>query len=257
MKKTGIKSIILTVGVICLLLVAGYFIRQNSHVRFKDENMGIVICNTIGHGVTPETVLYKDLEDVSWLDTGYLGYYETLVDIGKCRNVEVIVLNGNSYERHASYEVTHNEVGRVLTEEEVMRVESELAQIVPKLRKLEVFSFADMKSNCNIQNWDFISRCSNLREISIEDSSATDYSFLEELTDIKEIDLWGSQISTADSLINLQNPMRLCIYDTPLAENEEEIQKLCEALPNTEILISGDRVENEQHWDLHEYYSRD
>ena len=62
MKKTGIKRIILAVGVLCLLLVVGYFIRQNSHVRFKDENMGRVICNTIGRGVTPENVRYKDLK---------------------------------------------------------------------------------------------------------------------------------------------------------------------------------------------------
>ncbi len=252
-KKKRMKIKILVI--VCLLLVAGYFIRQNSHVRFKDENMGIVICNTIGHGVTPETVRYKDLERVYRLETGYLGYYGTLMDIAKCRNIKTIVLNGSSYESDASYEVTHNEVGKILTEEELERVETELSRIVPRLNTLETFSFGNIVENCDIQDWSFLARCKNLRDVYIERSTVADYSFLSDLKDLRLIELAGSQVSTADSLINLQDPKRLCIYDTPLAENEEEIQKLCGALPNTEILISGDRVENEQHWDWSEYYN--
>ena len=65
-KKKAVKSILLTV----LVLIGAYFLWQNSPVHFKDENMGVVICNMIGRGVTPETVRRKDLKRVTSLDIG-------------------------------------------------------------------------------------------------------------------------------------------------------------------------------------------
>ncbi len=249
MKKTGIKSIILTVGVICLLLVAGYFIRQNSHVRFKDENMGRVICNTIGHGVTPENVRYKDLKKVQSLSIGCVGWYTTLLDIKKCANIKELIINGYIHQSDPAYEVTQNEYGRELTEADSVWLEEELEMIVPKLKKLREFSYDAYAENSDISSWDFLKLCPNLVHISIYNSDVTDYSFLNNFTGMKLLILKGCKVESADALINLQDPERLCVYDTPLVESEEEIQKLCEALPNTEILIEGGRIENDRDWD--------
>ena len=249
MKKTGIKRIILAVGVLCLLLVVGYFIRQNSHVRFKDENMGIVICNTIGHGITPENVRYKDLKKVDYLSIGCVGWYTTLADIKKCTNIKDLTVNGYVHEFQPAYEVTQNEYGRELTEEDSVWIEEELKVVVPKLRKLREFSYSIYSENSDIKSWDFLELCPSLVAVYIWNSDVTDYSFLNAFKGMKFISLWGCKVESADALINLQAPERLCVYDTPLVEKEEEIQKLCEALPNTEILISGDRIENDRDWD--------
>lgn len=191
------------------------------------------------------------------LSIGCVGCYTTLLDIKKCTNIKDLTINGYIHEIQPAYEVTQNEYGKELTEADSFRIEEELKIIIPKLKNLTDFAYFVYSENSDIRCWEFLKSCSDLVYIVIYSSDVTDYSFLNSMKDLKMVDLSRSQISTADSLVNLQNPMRLCIYDTPLAENEEEIQKLCEALPNTEILISGDRVENEQHWDLHEYYSRD
>ncbi len=253
MKKFGTRRAILTAGAICLLLAGGYFIRENSHVRFQDENMGLVICNTIG-GVTPETVRYKDLKYVRCLSIGCVGNYTTLLDIKKCTNIEELVINGYIHPSQPAYEVTHDEYGKELTEVDSLRIEEELKTIVPKLKELRWFSYDAYVENSDIGSWNFLGVCTNLAHISIFNSEVADYSFFNTFTSIKQLTLKGCQITTADSLLNLQDPMRLCIYDTPLAENEEEIQRLCEALPDTEILVSADRTENEQYWDIKELY---
>lgn len=246
MEKRRIKRGILLVGVICLLLAGGYFLHQNSHVRFKDENMGIVICNTIGHGVTPETVRYKDLETIQYLAIGCVGCYTTLIDLEKCKNVEQLYINGNIGEYDPAYEATHNEKGKTLTEEDAARIERELGKMIPGFRNLRIFSYSVYSPNCDVKNWSFLEECKSLDQIYIYGTNTTDYSFLNSFSNLSMISLWGSQIETADSLLNLQDPERLCIFETPLGENEEEIQKLCEALPDTEILISGGRIENKR-----------
>ncbi len=251
--KTERKTKIKALAIICLLLVAGYFIRQNSHVRFQDENMGIVICNTIG-GVTPETVRYKDLKEVSYLSIGCIGYYTTLSDIKKCTNIEELNINGYLYKLEPAYDVTHDNFVKTLTEEDSLRIEEELETIVPELKKLRRFWYGVYDVNSDIRSWDFLAGCPNLVHVYIYGSEVKDYSFLCTLENLRTIDLSYSRIATADSLLNLQDPVRLCIYDTPLAENEEEIQRLCEALPNTELLISGDRLENKQDWEWSELY---
>ena len=252
-KKKTVKTILLTV----LALTGAYFLWQNSPVHFRDENMGKVICNTIGGGVTPETVRRKDLKRVTYLDIGCVGNYETLLDIGKCVNIKDMTINGGNHPVEPAYEVTHDGWGRPLTEEDSARLQEELETVVPKLKELKRFSYSVYTENSDIENWDFLQSCSKLVFISIYSSKVSEYSFLGTFQNLKKVSLWGSQIETADSLVNMQDPLRLNIFDTPLSENEDEIQRLCTALPNTEILVNSDRTENEQEYDLRELYNLD
>ena len=183
------------------------------------------------------------------LSIGCVGWYTTLSDIKKCTNIKDLIINGYIHEIQPAYEVTQNEYGKELTEADSIRIEEELKTIVPRLKKLEEFSYDVYSENSDIKSWDFLALCPNLVDIAIFDSNVTDYSFLNNFSDMKFITLWGCKVESADMLINLQDPERLCVYDTPLVESEEEIQKLCEALPNTEILIEGGRIENDRDWD--------
>ncbi len=252
-KKKIAKTILLTV----LALIGAYFLWQNSPVHFRDENMGRVICNTIGGGVTPETVRRKDLKRVTRLNIGCVGNYETLLDIGKCVNIKKLSINGGIAEVYPAYEVTHDGWGRPLTEADSVRIEEELETVIPKLKGLRKFGYYVYTENSDIKNWDFLQSCPELVFITIHHSKVSDYTFLKDFENLRMIDLWGSQIKTADSLVNMQDPLRLCIFDTPLSENEGEIQRLCTALPNTEILVGADRVENDKKIDLKEYYNLD
>ena len=252
-KKKTAKIILVTV----LALIGAYFLWQNSPVHFKDENMGIVICNTIGRGVTPETVKRKDLKRVTSLDIGCVGNYETLLDIGKCINIKILSINGGIAEVYPAYEVTHDGWGRSLTEEDSARLQEELETVVPKLKGLEELSYCVYTENSDIESWDFLQSCPELTIISIRHSEVSDYAFLDTFENLRWVSLWGSGVETADSLVNIQDPIRLDIPDTPLSENEEEIQRLCTALPDTEIWVSPDRTENEREIDLRELYNLD
>ena len=252
-KKKAVKSILLTV----LVLIGAYFLWQNSPVHFKDENMGRVICNTIGGGVTPETVRRKDLKRVTYLYIGCVGNYETLLDIGKCVNIKKLSINGGIPKSDPAYEVTHDGWGRSLTEADSIRIEEELETVIPKLKGLKKFGYYVYTENSDIESWDFLQSCPELTIISIYHSEVSDYAFLDTFENLRWVSLWGSGVETADSLVNIQDPIRLDIPDTPLSENEEEVQRLCKALPNTEIWVSMDRTENEREIDLRELYNLD
>ena len=252
-KKKTVKTILLTV----LALIGAYFLWQNSPVHFKDENMGVVICNMIGRGVTPETVRRKDLKRVTSLDIGCVGNYETLLDIGKCVNIKKLSINGGIPKSDPAYEVTHDGWGRSLTEADSIRIEEELETVIPKLKGLKKFGYYVYTENSDIESWDFLQSCPELTIISITHSKVSDYGFLDTFENLRWVSLWGSGVETADSLVNIQDPIRLDIPDTPLSENEEEVQRLCKALPNTEIWVSMDRTENEREIDLRELYNLD
>ena len=252
-KKKAVKTILLTV----LALIGAYFLWQNSPVHFKDENMGVVICNMIGRGVTPETVRRKDLKRVTSLDIGCVGNYETLLDIGKCVNIKKLSINGGIPKSDPAYEVTHDGWGRSLTEADSIRIEEELETVIPKLKGLKKFGYYVYTENSDIESWDFLQSCPELTIISITHSKVSDYAFLDTFENLRWVSLRGSGVETADSLVNIQDPIRLDIPDTPLSENEEEVQRLCKALPNTEIWVSMDRTENEREIDLRELYNLD
>lgn len=242
--KNRSRYLLVAIILIAFLCVGArtYYKMQNRYVTFEDENMAITICDALGEDVQPDEVRYKDLANITELDIGFLGNYETLIDIEKCYALKNLYVNG--YGGVLDEQMEEGEPTKVLTEAENLQMQEELAEIVPSLKQLEVFIYANPENNANLHDMSFVAKCNNLKSLYISDSYIYDYSFLSECTDVEELFLAGDQISTADALVELEGLKKLCIYDTPLSENEEEITRLCEALSETEIYVSADRIEN-------------
>ena len=60
---------------------------------------------------------------------------------------------------------------------------------------------------------------------------------LENCRKLENVDLWKSSIETADSLLKLKNVNKFWLTGTPLAENEEELNRLREAFPEAKIIV--------------------
>ena len=82
--------------------------------------------------------------------------------------------------------------------EQAQKYQKELSDIVPSLKRIEIFSFSNYLENCNISNFDFLAKCCNMKVIKIYDSTVSDFGFLKNCSKVKEIYLWGSNIKDAD-----------------------------------------------------------
>ena len=231
------KKVCIGIILIVACFIIGYNIHENMHVHFEDENMGILICDTIGNGVTVDNVRYKDLKEVEELYVGHVGYYETLEDIEKCKKLQTLFINEMSMEYDSAYKINEGQVGKILSTEEVEKIQEELNKILPRLRNLKEFSFTNAANNCNIQNIDFLEKCKSVEKISVVYCNIDDYSILANCPQLKEIDLDGSQIETADDLLKLEGIEKFSLKETPLSQNAEEVERLREAFPEVKIII--------------------
>ncbi|WP_075718726.1 hypothetical protein [Roseburia sp. 499] len=233
-KKKHIVSGILIASIICLVT---YFIHENSRVRFKDINMGISICGSIGYGypVTVEDVRVRDLAKVKKLTIGNPQNYTTLEDIKKCKKLEELHIIDYAGADTSDYAVRLAVQEQEMKEEQVEEFQRELSQVLPKLRNLKSFMFTNTYGKCDIYNIDFLKGCKNLEEVSICHSNVKDYSVLSQLPRLKRIDLCYSSIETADDLLQLKEIEVIWVDNTPLAANEKEVQRLKEAFPEAEI----------------------
>ena len=219
-----------------------YYIYINRHVKFQDPNMAYEISRTIGEDVEPEDVRYKDVYAIKELDIGYPGKYDTLKDIELCKNLQRLAVNGGGDKWKP---LKSKEDIQFLTNKQTHQYQNELSEIVPKLRKLKDFSFTNIYGNCSISNFDFLAECHKIEVLWICYSEVDNFKFLYENTKIKEINLWGSNIKSADDLKPMSKLESICIFDTPLSEDETEVESLCEAFPDAKIFISADRLQND------------
>ena len=236
-KEKTCKKICIGIILIVACFIIGYNIHENMHVHFEDENMGILICDTIGNGVTVDNVRYKDLRKIEELHIGCVGYYNTIVDIKKCKNLQNLRVNGMSLE-FSDYKIHQGKIGRVLNAQEVDNFQEELGDILSSSNKLKEFSFTNAGNNCSIGDIDFLENCKTIEKVSIAYSDITDYSVLKNCRKLKEIDLDGSQIETADDLLKLEGIEKFSLRETPLSQNVEEVERLREAFPEAQVVIN-------------------
>ena len=239
------KKVIITIVIVVLVLggIIGKYAfekaqeaHDNSVVEFKDETMGQALCNSChwSDEITLKDVTYKDLKGIKELKIGYVGYYDTLMDLQYCTDLKKLGINGGVGENEGAYFINSGEANGEISEKDVEKVEKELGEVLPKLKNLERLWL----SNEGKTKWttiDFIKNCDNIELFSIGNCNATDYSVLKTCTSLKQIEITNSNISKAEDLIGLKNLESIMILNTPLVENPEELKKLQEAYPDAEI----------------------
>ncbi len=106
-----------------------------------------------------------------------------------------------------------------------------------ELETIEEFGLSNVNDTFNISDIEFLKYGKNIKDINIVYVNITDYSVLENCKKLRNIDLWYSDIDSADDLLKLKYVNRLILTGTPLAQNEEEIAKLQKAFPEAEIVV--------------------
>ena len=239
------KKIIISICIV-ILVIAGFLgkkeierareAHENSHVEFADKIMGQALCNAQWwrDDLTLENVTYKELKKITELNIGYIGYYDTIMDLQYCTDLTKIMINYVSGEQDGAYFVNQGEVNRKVTKEEIENVQQELSEILPKLKKIKWVTLTDF-GDVQWTSIDYMKNCDQIELFEIDNCAATDYSVLKTCTSLKDIAIEHSDISKAEDLIGLEHIESIEIYDTPLAENPEEIKKLKEAYPEAYI----------------------
>ena len=239
------KKVIITIVIVVLVLggIIGKYAfekaqeaHDNSVVEFKDETMGQALCNSChwSDEITLKNVTYKDLKGIKELWIGYMGYYETLMDLEGCTGLTLLSINNGTGENDAAYFINNGEINEKISEKKIEQIQEELGKVLPKLKELKRLWL----SNEGEQKWtsiEFVKNRDKLESFSIGGCEATDYSVLKTCTSLKEIQITCSDISKAEDIIGLENLESIMILNTPLAENPEEVKKLQEAYPDAEI----------------------
>lgn len=105
-----------------------------------------------------------------------------------------------------------------------------------KLKELTIDGQKENGRNTYIENLDILIECKKLEEVGILYIDMEDYSVLSECSRLREVDLTGSSIKEAKDLLELKELERIWLEETPLAENEVEMDKLKKAFPKAEII---------------------
>ena len=233
-----IGSIIIAV----VLVIGGNWIYKNRKVHFEDEKMRQVICLELGKNKEAQDVTYRDLEKIEELRIGPIGEFETIIDVGKCKSLKELWVNVGVVTGQNSHEIYRKDIDGnryypVMKKEKIADAQKDLAKVLKKTSELEKFIFTNVHQSCNITDFNFLRDAKNLRELAICFANVSDFSFLESCSKLKKVDLEQSNIKTADSLLKLKHVKRFVLTGTPLAENEEELNRLREAFPEAKIIV--------------------
>ncbi len=240
LKRSKMKIFVYIV-IIVAIVVAGNWLYKGRKVHFADDKMRQVICLELGKDKDSHDVTYRDLETIEELEIGPVGEFETIIDVAKCKNLKTLRVNrsiGRGKTCFELYEIT--ETGKryypPLSKKKMERMQKDLEKILKSARKIEVFGFSNINDTFDIPDIDFLKYGKNIKDIDISYSNIKDYSVLENCSKLESVDLWHSNIESADTLLKLKNVKKFWLTGTPLAENEEEISKLQKAFPDAWII---------------------
>ena len=263
---------------VVVLLVALKLIDESNKVEFADEYLGILIMTKGLSNKSKEENLkgleYKDfrkddLKYVTSVDIVLLRHYETLVDLEKCCNLEFLKIRdgygddivkwGDGVEQY--YEMKHLNPPPLLSTEKIQQFETELEGILKECQKLKHLYILNIEETFSLDSLQFliygenltglglyylgdidyspILECTKIEVLTLYDCDISELGQISKLEELQILDLDYTQIAEVGDIVNLKHLERLYITGTPLAENEEELQILREALPNLEIITDG------------------
>ena len=245
MEKLKRRKIKIFAYIVIIVAVAfcGNWLYKGRRVHFEDDMMRQVICLELGKDKDSHGVTYRELETIEELYIGPVGYFDTLEDVAKCRNLKSLRVNMSIGSEKASFELFEvTETGEryypPVSEEKMERIQKDLEKILKNAKKIEEFGLSNVNDTFNLPDVEFLKYGKNLRDITIAYSNIKDYSVLENCSKLRSVDLWYSDIESAEVLLKLKYVNRLILAGTPLAENEKEVAKLRQAFPEAKIVAN-------------------
>lgn len=240
LKQSKVKMFAVIV-IIVAVAFCGNWLYKSRRVHFQDDMMRQVICLELGKNKGDKDITYREIEEIEELRIGPVGTFETIEDVAKCKNLKRLLVNVEITDRDAYYELYQKtEEGKMyypsIDERKIEKVQDELEEILKKDKKIEVFRFTNVNESCNIKNFEFLKYAKNLQEIAISFGNIEDYSVLESCNKLKKVDLWYSNIESADNLLKLKNVEKFWLTGTPIAQNKKEINRLEKAFPDAWII---------------------
>ena len=243
-KKDKILLIIAVVIIIVILVIplsikAYINIHSNSKAKMKDSGMEKVMTEIYAvwdrKAKEKRPLTYGDLDKVTTFYTGSWNYYETLSDIEKCKNLERLCINREEG-IIANSQINDYNTETVISEDKVKVFCNDLKNILKKDRKINSLIIGGHGEK--VENVNFLENGENLRDLSLIELSIDDYSGIGNCKNVCQLSLGKTSVKTADQLKCLQqldNLSVLSVIKTPLSEDENELKKLQEMLPNVKI----------------------
>ena len=276
MKKAVKWITVIAILSAAVLLVALKLIDESNKVDFADEYMGIrIMADGLSNkskeenlkGLKYEDFRKDDLKYVTSLRVANTIRTETLVDLEKCWNLEFLEIKdgygklvlwyGEDYAVQ-EYKAAYGELPSVPGAEKIKQFEAELEGVLQECKQLKNLCIYNWGDSFNLDSVQFliygenltrlalyylgdidyspVLECTNLEVLYLSNSAISDLGQISRLENLRILWLDSTDIKEAGDIVNLKNLETLYIMGTPLAENEEELQILREALPGLEII---------------------
>lgn len=256
MKKRIIISCIVGAIIAGGIIISSIVLKSNSKVSFRDKEMGEIIAQSAGVE-SVNKFCEEDFEKVTMLNIGYTGYYDTLSDIEKCRQLDTLIIGYPEY-MYCRYETKGKKVPKPESKERIQQMEKELRKILEKCPNIRVLCISNESDNFEVDSLEFLKEGKNLEALRLEEQSAIDnYSYISECTQLKHLSLYGSNISEismihgleeleglnlsgtniseAKDILKFKNLKDLAVGNTPLEKNEEELALIYQQFPDIDI----------------------
>ena len=238
----GKKIKIIGCIIVAVLIIYGTnWLYKGRKVQFEDDMMRQVICLELGKDKDSQDVTYRDLETIEELEIGPVGNFETIEDVAKCKNLKKLWINVSLSRSDATFELYEiTETGESyyppVSKKKMERIQKDLEKILKNAKLIEDFDVTNVNDTFNIPEIEFLKYGKNIKKINISYSNIKDFSVLENCSKLRSVDLWYSDIESAEVLLKLKYVNRLILAGTPLAENEKEVAKLKQAFPEADIV---------------------
>lgn len=258
-----IGSIILVLMLTCIFAILPFFKASEKvpDLPFVDDEMeNTLIYSAIYYEIIDkkEEFTIECLEQIGWLNIGYTGYYTTLEDIKYCKNLHTLRIGipktrtGDTYWKKWCVR-PKQECG-----ERVSQIQEELGVLLQECNQLSSLYICNDEGTCEFESLEFLKYGENLTSLwlwkqkdldyssiyvncpnlTILDLSASDISELDGIDKLQKLDtlcIQYTNISEAGDIVKLKNLKHIEVYGTPLADNEEELSIIRDALPDIEI----------------------
>lgn len=263
MKKIWVIGSAMLVVILTLYLAVVHFPKEDKkeqELSFSDEEMKNTIINA---AVQYEIVENKEdfrsehLDSIVDLNIGYIGYYSSLEDLKLCKKLDTLYIGipnakgGNKYYNYWCMKPKQE------SRERISQLERGLGELLEESPQLGALYISNDDGTCEFNSLDFLQYGGNLRSLWLWEQKELDYSPIYNCKNLKILDLSASDITNLDGIANLEKLEYLCIqetniseagdivklknlkhievYGTPLADNEEELSIIRDALPDVEI----------------------